>query len=112
MVTLLDEGCRVGGELCYMPSQCRDARIRSIEHDGLHALKLVTRIMYVWPGGYELRAITADGALLCAKCLRENYEQVYRSTRDWANDGWQVVGVMHSGEVDEGDDWTCAHCNA
>lgn len=76
--------------------------------NGLEALRAHAR--YQNHGGYVWAAVLADGECLCAKCTRANYRQVYRSTRDRARDGWQVVGLTHSGEWDEPE--TCAHCGA
>ena len=73
---------------------------------GLQALRVHAR--YQTHAGYVWAAVTSDGACLCARCTRENYRQIYRSTRDQVADGWQVVGLTHSGEWDEPE--TCAHC--
>lgn len=60
-------------------------------------------------GGYEWYAVTDDGAVLCAACVRANYRQIVDSTRNRLRDGWQVIGVTYSGEMEENTD--CAHCN-
>jgi hypothetical protein len=59
-------------------------------------------------GGYQWYAVTNDGELLCAECVRKNYRQIVESTRDHARDGWRVVGVTYSGEMEENE--PCAHC--
>jgi hypothetical protein len=59
-------------------------------------------------GGYEWYAVTSDGALLCAECVRKNYRQIISSTRERARDGWQIVGVTYSGEMEENE--PCGHC--
>ena len=59
-------------------------------------------------GGYVWYAVTDDGELLCATCVRENWRQIVASTREHAADGWEIIGVTHSGEVEEPEN--CAHC--
>lgn len=64
-------------------------------------------------GGYSWYAVTEDGALLCAKCCRDNYRQIVASTRDlkpYTGDGWAIVGHTHSGEMEQNE--PCAHCGA
>lgn len=72
----------------------------------LRPLWIVTR--YWGHGGYTWFAVMDDGELMCAECLRANYRQIVRSTLDRAGDGWQVVGVTNSGEL-EGPE-QCAQC--
>jgi hypothetical protein len=64
-------------------------------------------------GGYRWAAVCADGELLCVKCVRENYRQVYANTKmrpsDWPSNDWRVKGITHSGEH-EGPAENCAHC--
>ena len=43
-----------------------------------------------FPGGYPVMAITADGGLLCNKCIKENLESVLWSIKHNCNDGWLV----------------------
>lgn len=61
-------------------------------------------------GGYEWCAVMDDGALLCAKCVRENYRQIVDATKDKMRhtSGWRVVGVTYSGEMEDNE--PCAHC--
>jgi hypothetical protein len=81
---------KVNWVTCYIQSQCRDERIRGASNQGLKALRLVTRLQYAWPGGYEMYAITADGDIVCADCLKAEYELYYRSTRNNERDGYAV----------------------
>jgi hypothetical protein len=62
-------------------------------------------------GGYSWYAVTDDGALLCAKCVRENWRQIIDATRNKLRNGWQVVGYTNSGEMDWESPEYCAHCN-
>lgn len=66
---------------------------------------------FVWPGGYELAVLTKDGGLICWKCVREEYESLYRSTIGKCNDGWEVSSVVVVGQDIDGDDTYCDHCN-
>jgi hypothetical protein len=75
--------------------------------EGLAALRMLARRQY--HAGYTYAALMDDGGCLCIQCLRENYRQVFKSTRDTLADGWTVFGHLSSGETDEGE--TCAHCN-
>ena len=66
---------------------------------------------YQTHGGYTWGAALDDGALLCERCARENYRQVFACTRDKLRTGWQLVGLTHSGEQDDPDIREhCAHC--
>lgn len=60
-------------------------------------------------GGYRWAAVMSDGALICETCTRENYRQMFSSTRDGAGDGWDVEGLTHSGETES--DEFCSNCN-
>jgi len=74
----------------------------------------IVREPFAWPGGYEKVAIMNDGALLCWKCVRDNYRQILTSTRDNDRDGWELAGVdiiqeywqAGSDEIEY-----CTHCN-
>ena len=66
---------------------------------------------YQTHGGYVWGAVLSDGALLCETCALENYRKVFTSTRDNLDDGWQVVGLMHSGEHEDDTVELCANCN-
>ena len=48
---------------------------------------------YAWPGGYPRYFIAEDGEALSFRTVRENYREVYRSTRDADSGGWAVVAV-------------------
>ena len=78
--------------------------------EGLNFLRTVARERYAWPGGYEMVAITNDGAVLCSGCLRNEYSIVYRSTRDTASDGWEVAGMGLVEELADTETMYCAHC--
>ena len=58
-------------------------------------LKQAIRHPYAWPGGYELVAVTDDGAILCMNCCRENWKLICASMRSKDNwsDGWRVVAL-------------------
>lgn len=66
-------------------------------------------------GGYRWAMVAGDGEIICETCVRENYRQIYRATsprsREWANTGWQCVGITHSGECEGEYSECCANCN-
>ena len=67
---------------------------------------------YQTHAGYSWGAVMADGALMCERCVRENYRQVYSETKrgdsDATNTDWQCVGLTNSGEAEETEQ--CVHC--
>lgn len=63
---------------------------------------------YKTHAGYRWAAVMEDGELVCVRCVRAEYRQVFRSTRDKARDGWQCIGITNSGESEESEN--CAHC--
>lgn len=72
-------------------------------------LKQYKKNRYTWPGGYQVNAITGDGAMMCHKCATTEKE-VYEG-KNPPQDGndlcWQVIGF----EVHwEGPPEQCAHC--
>ncbi len=71
----------------------------------LHAL-----VRYQTHGGYTWAAMTMDNEILCTECVRDNYRQIFRSTRDELDDGWGIVGLMNSGETEPGE-ICCSNCN-
>ena len=73
----------------------------------IDALRALAR--YQTHGGYTWAAVMDDGELVCTRCIRDNYRQVFRSTRDQWRDGWQVEGLTNSGESEESA--SCANCN-
>lgn len=72
----------------------------------LRALRALAR--YETHGGYVFAALTTDGKLLCVPCVRGNYRQIFRATRDRSRDGWGVAGATHSGNWESPEH--CAHC--
>lgn len=87
---------------------------RQVEHlpTGLAALQIAARDQYGWPGGYEIVVITTDGGLICSKCVRTEYAQLYPSTRDLAGDGWEVVNLGSIGcTIDTSEPVYCDHCS-
>ena len=89
-----------GKEKCYDAQQCRDARIRYTEHQGLKALRLIVKLRWAWPGGYEMFGVTTDSSIICACCLRKEYDSFYRSTRDKAQDGYAIETVDAECNID------------
>lgn len=73
----------------------------------VHMARFVAREKYGWPGGYELIAITDDGALLCSQCVRDNYRTILHSTKHKFNDGWRIIGITNESELE--DDF-CSNC--
>jgi len=65
---------------------------------------------YAWPGGYELHAITNDGAVLCHRCIESEYPRIAHET---VKSGWEQCGFSVAG-IDtnyEDDNMYCDHCN-
>ena len=47
-----------------------------------------------WPGCYPMYAICADGEVLSAKAVRQNYKQVLQATKNpGTNRQWEIVGI-------------------
>jgi hypothetical protein len=67
--------------------------------------RFVARGKYSWPGGYELFAVTDDGACLCADCCRSEYARIARSE---PGDGWRVVAYDCEEAIE--DLLLCDHC--
>jgi hypothetical protein len=84
---------------------------RSVVYDlnkARDAVRFVAREKYAFPGGYEMFAILSDGEALCFDCCFSEYSQVADSTLARARDGWQAIGISHTGETEGAID--CAHC--
>ena len=95
-----------------MQSQAKDARIKA-KTAGLKALQLSAYVKYAFPGGYEIYGITGDGGILCVDCIRANYADIYRDTREndkgnGYNSGWEIVANTTEAEVEN---CHCSHCN-
>lgn len=75
--------------------------------DALGQLRALAR--YATHGGYVWAMVADDGELICVPCVRDNYRQIFRDTRDGARSGWRYEGITHSGEH-EGPAESCAHC--
>ena len=73
----------------------------------IRAAKEYIRAPYAWPGGYPLAAITADGACLCAECVKKEWRQICAESFDNTNCGFRISGV---GVNWENDDLYCDHC--
>jgi hypothetical protein len=74
----------------------------------LETLRALCR--YETHGGYVWAGVMSDGELLCVSCLRAEYRQVFRATRDNDESDFALVGYANSGESEETE--YCAHCNA
>jgi len=76
-----------------------------------HTIFTVARHKYAWPGGYAMFAVMADGALMCADCVRENAARIARATRDPSGrTGWEFVGVECAANMDLDGSETCGNC--
>lgn len=73
----------------------------------LESLRILAR--YETHSGYVWAMVADDGELICTPCVRANYRQVFRDTRDGQRSGWRCEGITHSGEH-EGPAESCAHC--
>jgi hypothetical protein len=62
---------------------------------------------YVWPGGYPVHLVLADGELLCRRCFRSEYRQLVWDLDNKCNTGWLPVGtdVLYEGPA------YCAYCS-
>ena len=83
--------------------------------NGADMAKYVARTRYAYPGGYELFAITNDGAILCNDCCRTEFRLIAESVRDNPGDafgycdGWRVVAIDSTAMLEEST--YCDHCN-
>lgn len=70
----------------------------------------IARTRYAFPGGYELIALTNDGALLCSQCVRDNLREILESARDGesSRDGWFIEAIENSSNLECYE--TCEHC--
>lgn len=76
-----------------------------------HQIFTVARHKFAWPGGYAMVLVMADGAVLCADCVRENAALIARSTRDpKSRTGWEASGVSTVECCEPGDEF-CANCS-
>ena len=76
----------------------------------MQALELLRAFArYKTHAGYSWAAVMADGELMCERCVRENYRQCYRETRDESQSDWACIGLTNSGETEE--PASCVHCN-
>jgi len=73
----------------------------------LDALRALCR--YETHGGYSWAGVMSDGELLCVPCLRSNFRQVFKATRDRDDTGWGLHGCAYSGESECTEH--CANCN-
>ena len=55
---------------------------------------------YSWPGGYTCFFITSDGAVLSYDAVRENLANIIDSIRTGAGDGWRVVALECTANID------------
>ena len=58
---------------------------------GSDIAKYIARTKYAFPGGYELYAITDDGAVLCHNCCKTEFVNIKTA---YPGDGWNVVAVQ------------------
>lgn len=60
--------------------------------------KLLAQVRMVgrfgWLGGYTHAVLTNDGAMICARCVHDNYRCISWATRHDAHDGWQAMAVF------------------
>ena len=56
--------------------------------DRINSVKNIIRNPYAWPGGYTKVMGMADGDSMCADCVKENYHQILRATRNNDRSGW------------------------
>lgn len=78
-------------------------------------IKQAIRDVYAWPGGYELVAITSDGALLCMNCCKENFSSIVDNMKNGHNTGWRIDAITYEAVspdcAPEETHCNCAQCN-
>lgn len=74
-------------------TQIRD-KARPVRLSQSHPWRYVARYPYAWPGGYDVAALTSDGALLCSDCVRAEYRTVAEDSRARLHSGWDVVAAV------------------
>ena len=64
---------------------------------------------YIWPGGYPQFLWIHEGDILCWKCFKENYAEIWRAlVADDQESDWYPLSIEANWE----DDWLyCCHCN-
>ena len=72
-----------------------------------HAALKQTLETCVWPGGYPIYAVMADGDVLCPRCARENIRLILAATRGKTRGGWHFDGATINCEDS---DLYCDHC--
>ena len=82
-------------------------KLHIAEQTELDSLRALCR--YETHGGYAWAGVMSDGELLCVPCLRGNYREVFRATRDHETTGLALQGYACSDEHD-GPAQHCAHC--
>lgn len=60
----------------------------------LREVKRAIREPYVWPGGYPLYVVLADGAALSMAAARAEWKQITRATLQRSRDGWCAAGTQ------------------
>jgi len=68
--------------------------------------RFIAREKFAWPGGYELFAVTDDGAALCFDCCRAQYRAIRAAT---PGDGWNVAALESAANCDSA--VACDHCS-
>lgn len=80
----------------------------------IEAVASLIKEPWAWPGGYPRYALTADGGVLCAACVKRERSLVESAIRD--NDqtgGWLVEAVdVWEGGDEENDTLRCDHCGS
>lgn len=88
--------------------------LNTTQREQRNMLTSICREPYAWPGGYERLLLLADGALLCAKCVREEGARIMSDIRDGCDTGWLPAGTCMEAVspecTPEGDESECGHC--
>jgi hypothetical protein len=64
---------------------------------------------FTFPGGYTMIGMLSDGETICHACVRSEYREIYRATRNADRSGWAFVGTFIHWE---GEPELCCHCGA
>jgi hypothetical protein len=59
---------------------------------------------YAWPGGYALFYLTIDGDTLSPASVRREFRNVADSIRNKSADGWRVIAVGTTAELEDDND--------
>lgn len=63
---------------------------------------------YVFPGGYQISYLMADGGIICHKCAKDNRDLILESELEGWDKQWIVADLFIH---EEGESIICDNCN-